>query len=112
MGMNPGVTKSLLDQEPTLVDSRHEVTGQTPLMFAASSGNASLVNLLLSKGADVNAKNKGKTAMDFAKKPEIKQMILEHSTAASLNLPTDITRKIRKNLGGRKSRKRTTRKRK
>ena len=41
-------------------------SGWTPLLMASNDGNAELVTLLLTAGADVNADNDGKTALALA----------------------------------------------
>ena len=41
-------------------------SGWTPLLIASNDGNAELVTLLLTAGADVNADNDGKTALALA----------------------------------------------
>ncbi len=52
---------------PTKADDTTNRTGQTPLMFAAASGNNWGVNLLLQQGADVNRKDSsGGTALSHA----------------------------------------------
>ena len=48
----------------------------TPLMVASFFGKVEVVKLLLSAKAKVNLQNKdGKTALCYAKKPEIKQLL-------------------------------------
>lgn len=51
--------------------------GKTPLMLAAMGNSPELINLLLDKGADINATDTftGKTALDYAKEFNQKQMI-------------------------------------
>ncbi|ORX43618.1 ankyrin [Piromyces finnis] len=44
----------------------HDIHGNTPLMIASILGRAKLVKLLISYGAELNARNKGKTALGFA----------------------------------------------
>ncbi|MGA2775841.1 MAG: ankyrin repeat domain-containing protein, partial [Candidatus Omnitrophota bacterium] len=64
----------------------------TALIFAATNGNKEIVELLLSKGADVNAKaNNGETAlMSTAEtnKKEIVKLLL--SKGADVNIKSDI----------------------
>jgi cytohesin len=58
--------------------------GQTPLHYAAAYGHKEIVELLIAKGADVNAKisdgfHKGDTPLDNAKhKPEIVDLLRKH----------------------------------
>ena len=57
--------KVMLQNNRELVDSTNE-NGRTPLMLAASLGNNPLVQLLLARGAKVDAvDNDGKTALDL-----------------------------------------------
>jgi len=59
--------KRLLAQNPNLISSRDEKYGQSPLHVAAFNGNKAIVELLLGKGADVNAKaNNGATPLHLA----------------------------------------------
>jgi ankyrin repeat protein len=58
--------------------------GQTPLHYAAAYGHKEIIELLIAKGADVNAKisdgfHKGDTPLDNAKhKPEIVDLLRKH----------------------------------
>ena len=54
--------RSLLDEEPGLLDAREKPSMQTPLHIAAGAGNAPLVELLLAYGADPNALDEGDNA--------------------------------------------------
>ena len=53
--------------------------GETPLHIAAREGHIDIAELLINKGADINAKNNyGKTPFDCAKNEEIRQLLKEH----------------------------------
>ena len=48
-------------------------------MYASRWGHTATVELLLKHGADINDKDKyGRTALDFARKEEIKQLLRQH----------------------------------
>ena len=50
-----------------LLATRGDVNGQTPLCLSVHRGRRDIVELLIAKGADVNAKNKwGLSALDIA----------------------------------------------
>jgi len=50
------------------VNEKEEFTGYTPLVYAAEEGHKEIVELLIAKGADVNAKDeKDFTPLDEAK---------------------------------------------
>ncbi len=57
-------------------------SGQTPLHLAVRAGYRDIVELLIAKGADVNAKNKaGRTALRIAinqSHPEIAELLRKH----------------------------------
>ncbi len=65
--------------ESTLSGTTGGVAGRTPLMFAARTGHRKLVELLLEKGADVNARDQtGKTARQLAEegmRPEVVELL-------------------------------------
>jgi cytohesin len=59
--------KSLVQADPSLVFSKDEASGRTPLHIAADRGQVELVEFLLAHGADVNAKdNDGYTPLYLA----------------------------------------------
>ena len=59
--------KALIEDEGADVNDAHAGTGTTPLLVAAREGEAAVVALLLSKGADVDAKDSdGSTALLLA----------------------------------------------
>ena len=64
-------------------------TGETPLHFAARNGSASLVKLLLVKGADPTITSEEGTACDIAVKYNMKEVvdvIMKHETESKLVL--------------------------
>ena len=69
--------------------------GQTPLHYAAAYGHKEIVELLIAKGADVNAKisdgfHKGDTPLDNAKhKPEIVDLLRKHGGKAKKELEAE-----------------------
>ncbi len=67
------------------VDAKGDVSlggGATPLLWAAWGGHKEIVELLISKGADVNAKDDGgDTPLDLTilrKQPEIADLLRKH----------------------------------
>lgn len=57
---------TVLDQTPDLVDRRN-ITGWTPLHVAAYAGNEEAAALLLSRGAQLHARDRlGRTALEIA----------------------------------------------
>lgn len=57
--------EALLAQGANINDNE-PMTGDTPLMAAASLGNAAMVRMLISKGADMNVEIFGDTALSLA----------------------------------------------
>jgi ankyrin repeat protein len=58
--------RALVDKDPTLIAAKDK-GGETPLHWAAFSGNIDLVRFLLEKGAEVDARNgRGLTPLAFA----------------------------------------------
>ena len=52
--------------------------GQTGLMIASSHGHLNVVEYLIRREADVNIKDdSGKTALDYAKTPEIREVLIK-----------------------------------
>jgi len=49
--------KSLLAENPDLINAKNRYNDETPLHHAAKKGNRNIVELLIVKGADVNAKD-------------------------------------------------------
>ena len=54
--------------------------GRTPLMLAVERGSVKVIRLLLKAGADPSASTKeGLKAADFARSPEVKQLLIQAS---------------------------------
>lgn len=65
-----------LDQGTDVNAIRPEKNNATALILAARKGNPEIVRLLLAGGADPSAVNKdGKTALDLAKGPKVKELL-------------------------------------
>jgi len=81
--------KRLLEKSPELLKSRSE-NEKTPLHFAAQGGHKDIVELLIAKGADVNAKNVAKeTPLHYAAALAHKEVVdLLISKEAVLNSET------------------------
>lgn len=59
-----------------LLNAHHPLTGDTPLIIAARSGNKEAVSILLKNGADATLENEsGESALDVAA-PETKRVIM------------------------------------
>lgn len=72
----------------------------SPLMAACFAGSADAVGLLLSHGANVNAKSKlGKTALDYAKQTENRAALKVLSDHISLMNETEQTKMKKIRLG-------------
>ncbi|WP_053332722.1 ankyrin repeat domain-containing protein [Candidatus Jidaibacter acanthamoebae] len=66
-------------------------SGNTPLIFAAESGDISSMQLLLSKGAYVNAQNrKGNTALMLAINAEVVELLMKNG--ADINIENNTNR--------------------
>lgn len=64
-----------LDRDPAVVEARNEWQG-TPLHVAALAGQRATVALLLSRGADLAARDvRGRTPLDHARDPEVRQLL-------------------------------------
>lgn len=67
--------KMLLEKNPELLSARSE-NEKTPLHFAAQGGHEEIVDLLIAKGADVNAKNIAKeTPLHYAAAMGYKEVV-------------------------------------
>jgi ankyrin repeat protein len=67
------------------INAQHGMTGDTPLHMAASNDYKAAVELLLAKGADVNAKNhSGQTPLFMATDTGIAELLLEHGANANI----------------------------
>ncbi|KAF5251708.1 hypothetical protein FANTH_3318 [Fusarium anthophilum] len=65
----PSIAEALLIRGAAV--DKYDVSGRTPLSYAASTGNADLVALLLSHGADVHSADKsGRTPLSYAASSE------------------------------------------
>ena len=75
-GKDPKIIKILLSHGAML--DRKNCHGQTPLMIAAAVGSLPVINELLIAGANPHLQAKdGKTALEYAKTPEIASLIAE-----------------------------------
>lgn len=62
IGGEVAMVQALLSEDPDLVNAEDEEYGNTPLHYAAQKGFLELAELLLSRGADINAReNIGRT---------------------------------------------------
>lgn len=67
-------------------DSDDNVTS-TPLITAVRNGKKDIVELLINKGAEINLKEyAGRTALDFAKDDEMKQLLISHGAKSGKDL--------------------------
>jgi ankyrin repeat protein len=68
--------KDLLKDNPKLVSTK-DIVGRTPLHLAAQWGHKDVAELLLAKGADVNAKDDdGGTPLHMAKSKDVAELLL------------------------------------
>ncbi|MEH1771269.1 MAG: ankyrin repeat domain-containing protein, partial [Nostoc sp.] len=66
--------------------------GETPLHLAVSQGNKQVVELLIAKGADVNAKNKdGNTPLHLAYDLDIVKLLIAKGADANAKNNDDMT---------------------
>jgi len=64
--------------EKKLYNNKPDKYGRTPIIYAAKEGNISILEYLIKHGAKVDKKDGfGKTALDYAKNNEVKQILLE-----------------------------------
>jgi len=64
--------------------------GATPLSVAVANGDKEIVELLIAKGADVNAKSKeGKTPLDRAINKETADLIRKHGAKTAEELKAE-----------------------
>jgi cytohesin len=77
-----GRLRVLLAEDPALVSARDYLYRRTPLHFAANNGHRQAAELLLAKGADIEARDKkGDTALDRALAmghPELTELLRQH----------------------------------
>ena len=75
------MTRLLLDKGAN-VNAKENKDGQTPLHRAATRGHANIVEILLARGADTNAKDhRGRTALDLAEdrgRTEVANLLRQH----------------------------------
>jgi ankyrin repeat protein len=73
--------KALLKNHPDLVNSKDK-NGETPLEIAAMFGHKDMVELLLTKGADVNSKDTscGRTPLHYAWNEPIAELLLTNKS--------------------------------
>ncbi len=64
-------------QEGVDVNSKYELGGFTALMMAAMNGHSDIVELLISQGADVNARDKkeNKSALELSDNRKIRKLL-------------------------------------
>ena len=80
--------EALLNANPDLVNAKDQNSGGTPLFFAAGYSHKDIVELLLSKGADVNVKdNLGRTLL-FNSNKDIAELLL--SKGADINVKDNL----------------------
>lgn len=70
-----------LNENPELLNVGDASQGRAPLHWAAFGGDAKLVGFLISKGANVHAKdNDGQTPLHLAATPEVAQLLVERGS--------------------------------
>ena len=79
--------------EPLGIDGHYDVFGKSILHIAAELGHEEIVEMLIAKGADINAKAiVGGTALDFAlmrKQKEIADLLSKHGGKTSEELKAE-----------------------
>ena len=74
---NIEIVKLLIDKGANINEKDNSNEKRTPLIWASVYGYTKIVKLLVEKGAEVNEKDiYGKTAIDYAEKKVIKQILL------------------------------------